>query len=73
MDRIILLLETTYPNLQAHATEVHAVEAYGINPNDLQTAQTRCVRAQACPGHDKQSIDIDNELGILHPFCVACV
>ena len=65
--------ETTYPSLQAHTTKAQAAEAYGINPNDLLTANARMGRAQACPCHDKQSIDIDNELGILHPFCVACV
>ena len=65
--------ETTYSSLQAHTTKAQAAEAYGINPNDLLTAQTRVERAQACPCHDKQSIDIDNELRILHPFCVACI
>ena len=65
--------ETTYPNLQAHTAKAQATEAYEINTNDLQTAHTRVERAQGYPGHDKQSIDIDNELGILHPFCVACV
>ena len=65
--------ENTYPNLQAHATKSQAAEAYGINLNDLQAAQTRMERALTYPGHDKQSIDADNELGILLPFCVACV
>ena len=73
LEPCLSVTETTYPSLQAHTTKAQAAEAYRINPNDLNTVQTRVERAQACPGHDKQSIDIDNELGILHPFCVACV
>ena len=41
--------ETTYPSLEAHTSKVQAAEAEIINPNDLQTAQTRFERSYSYP------------------------
>ena len=50
--------ETTYPNLQAHATKAQVAEAHVINPNNLRAAQTRYEWAQTYPGHDRQSLNL---------------